>query len=644
MMKKNARFNYLMLIYLAGMVFFTLFRLAETAVYCSMADAPDNLGTLYWRALWKGFRFDTAVSCYILILPLVMLILGELAHIRKKWYYAIAHYYLMVVYTVCFFACAADIPYFCYFFQRLDAQVLTMDSSLPVVIDMIVSEPAYIFYFFVFLAVAVGWWLLGRWIFRRQLVPHLDQRLPLGWAVGVALVLSVGLFTGMRGHLSSKPPLRAEHAVYCNDPFLNQIGLNPVFTFMKSAVAIRNEQKHPLDLIDLDTARRVFASREAVPATDNYAVSLPQGTNVVLILMESMASEKTSIGSSPEATLTPHLDGLMRSGITFTGLFSAGTQTFNGIYSTLYGHPAILKRHTMHHAIMPHMCGLPQLLCSAGYSTAYFMPHQGYFDGMESFLFSNGFEQVFEQSSYPQEEWINSYGIPDHLLFRHALEYINTVAADGPFFTTIMTCSDHPPYVLPDNIPFSPSRDELTSQMVEYADWSIGQFMAEASRQPWFENTLFVFVADHGCFGKNPRYDIALSRNRIPLVLYAPGRIAPSTIVRPALQIDVAPTVLGMLGIGYGDAMIGIDILHYQRPYAFFGSGNMIGATDGEMLYIYRHENRSSSLYRFKDESAKDIAMQNPDSLDAMRSYALGMVQMSYQMLRDGTTDCKQVQ
>ena len=72
-------------------VFFTLFRLAETAVYCSMADAPDNLGTLYWRALWKGFRFDTAVSCYILILPLVMLILGELAHIRKKRYYAIAH-------------------------------------------------------------------------------------------------------------------------------------------------------------------------------------------------------------------------------------------------------------------------------------------------------------------------------------------------------------------------------------------------------------------------------------------------------------------------------------------------------------------------------------------------------------------------
>ncbi len=118
--------------------------------------------------------------------------------------------------------------------QRLDAQVLTMNESMPVVIDMIFSEPTYLLYFFVFLAVAVGWWFLGRLIYRRVLKANLDSEMPYKWAIPMAAVLLLGWFTGMRGHLTDKPPLRAENAVFCSNSYLNQIGLNPVFTFLKA--------------------------------------------------------------------------------------------------------------------------------------------------------------------------------------------------------------------------------------------------------------------------------------------------------------------------------------------------------------------------------------------------------------------------
>lgn len=640
-MKKYSRYNYIILLYLSGIAVFSLFRLTETLVYSSSVSVMEGTSCLYWKALWKGFRFDTAVSAYILALPLMMLILGEMARIRKTWYYAITHYTAMTLYTVAFFACAADIPYFCYFFQRLDAQVLTMNESLPVVIDMIFSEPTYLLYLGVFLVVSVGWWFLGSLIYKRVLKTNLEWQMPYAWSIPLATALLLGWFIGVRGHLTSRPPLRAENAVFCNNAFLNQIGLNPVFTFLKSAGAIMSEQKHPIDLIDLETARQEYSEREAFAAHEEDAVLLPEGTNVVLVLMESMGTEKTMLGSNPEASLTPFLDSLMLQGITFSEAWSAGTQTYNGVYSTLYGHPAIFKRHTMHGtSVVPRMCGLPHVLRSNGYNTAFFMAHQGYFDGMESFLYSNGYDQIFEQNSYPEEEWVNSYGIPDHVLFRHAIDYLNKATKNGPTFTTILTISDHPPYVVPKGTSFNPRSTELTDQVVEYADWSIGQFLAEASKQPWFKNTLFVFSADHGCPDKNPLYEIPLSRNRIPIILYAPGHILPKIIARPACQIDVAPTVLGALGINYDSRMIGIDLLHHLRQYAFFGNGDNIGATDGEFLYIYHKNDRSSSLFHYKQRQTDDVGETFHNRKTALERYALSMVQMSYQMLKDGTTDC----
>lgn len=641
MIHKNARFNYLILIYLSGIILFTLFRIAETVAFTSQSDSSIDIWPLYWRSLWNGFRFDSAVSCYILTLPLLMMIIGEMARITKRWYYSIIHYLMMPLYTVAFFACAADIPFFCYFSQRLDATVMTMGSSLPMVVDMIISDTTYLMYLLAFVVVSIIWWILCKVIFRKVLITGLEREtLPYCWSIPIAAVLLFALFTAMRGHLTAKRPLRPEYAVFCHSPFLNQIGLNPVFTFIKSAIDIRKDKRNPVELIDIETARIQLDKQQQWPLLEDEPVHLPEGTNVVLILMESMGADLTSLEADPSASLAPCLDSLMQRSITFTEAWAAGTQSYNGIYSTHYGHPTIFKRHSLRLNIIPKVCGLPQILQSNGYSTAYFMPHKGIFDGMEAFFYSNGYDHVFEEESYPKEELIGTYGVPDHILFRHALNYINQTASKGSFYTTIATCSNHNPYVWPEDIDFKPRSNVMADQMAEYADWSIRQFMDEASKQPWFDNTLFVFVADHGYVDKKNLYDIPIGRIRIPIFFYAPGRIQPRYISNQACQIDVAPTILGLLGINYDSHMLGIDILKYKRQYALLGTWEALGATDGELLYIYRKSDQRTSLHRYKNQETEDVSDMYPERKKVLEQYALGMVQLSYQMLQDGSTRC----
>ena len=642
MIKKSARFKYLICIYLLGILFFTLFRIAETVAYCSQSETPTSFDGLYWKALWMGFRFDTIISCYFLAIPLIMMIVGELAHIQKRVYYAIIHYLLMVLYTVAFFACAADIPYFCYFFNRLDIMALTLaGDGMGNTVSMILNEPQYLLYLGVFVATSVGWWLIGRLIYRRLLLANLDSRLPYLWSIPLAVVLLGIGFIGMRGKLS-KIPVRVGTAYFCNNPFLNQIGLNPVFTFIKSVEEAGKTANRAIEYVDDTTVRELLQEQRNLPVDNSLAESalrMPEGMNVVLVLMESMTVNKTAL-HDPATSLTPCLDNLMKHSMTFTETYSAGVHTYNGIYSSLYGHPAIPMRHSMKSSHIASLCGLPQALSSAGYYTTYFMTHDEDYDNMRGFLYHNGFDRVVGQHDYPRSETVGTWGVPDHVMFKHVVEHCDSIAEGGPFFVCAMTCSDHAPYVYPEGISLKPKHEDIEQKMTEYADWSIGQFIKEASSRPWFDNTLFVFIADHGNV-KNPVYDMVLSQNHVPLIFHAPGKIEPHWVERLALQIDVAPSILGLLGINDGGHMLGINLMNHVRPYAFFNADDKLGVVDGELFYIYRLKQDRASLYHYKDRSTVDLIDQLPERAALMRRYGFGMTQASQQMLLEGRTACE---
>lgn len=644
----SPKLRYLLSAYLLGILYFTLFRIVETLVYFGgFASLPDFQG-LFPQALFMGWRFDTVVSCYILSIPILAFLIGIFTHIRSTIYYNVFHYYIGVLYTICLFACAADIPYFSYFFTRLNAMALNYGDSAAVVIDMIVSEPTYIIYFFIFVAVAVSYWLLLRLCRRRWLVND-DSPIPWYWTTLVGLLLIFGCFTGMRGRLNKKAPIRVGTAYFCNNAFLNQIGLNPAFTFLKSALELSKDKNKPIDLINLDTALQIACDQRATDTDAAYIPKIPQGSNVVLIIMESMASEKIgycngSYRNDQNGSLTPNLDNLMQRSLCFTQTYSAGIHTYNGVYGTLYAHPALLAQHAMKRIPMPLMGGLPWTLLKNGYHTRFYITHDEGFDNMGGFLKGNGFEAVVSQKDYPSKEILGTWGVPDHVLFDRAIEDLNKASKSKPFFATMLTCSDHTPYVIPDSTGIQFHSEDMSRRMVEYADWAIARFMQKASQTDWFHNTLFVFVADHGAGFSSP-YDMTLAYHHIPMFFYYPNIIESSQNNQLALQIDLAPTILSLLAPQWNNNTLGINLFRQKRPYAFFSADDRIGVIDGEYFYLYRVNEKHASLYHYSDNDPTDYLKSNSPQqekfaqmADSMKSYAFSMIQYSQYLLQQNKT------
>ena len=629
--------------YLIGILIFTVFRLINTLVFCLNSDSWPDFEGHFLQALWIGCRFDTVVSCYLLALPLLMMVVGELAHICAKGYYRVIHGLVLAGYLIAFFACTVDVPFFSYFYTRLNAVATNEVDSFGIVVNMIFTEPMYILGFLAYVAFAVGYVLLMRKVFRRCLLAHLHERLPLGWAIALSVLLIVGDMAGMRGRLSKKSPIRVGTAYFCDIGFLNQLGLNPVFTFVKSAEDLKKTSNRPITLTTPEKAAETYLAErqmgiDSTLMLNGLELPLPKGTNVVVVMMESMTVDKTGL-FKPEQSLTPNLDSLMSQGLVFTQCYSAGIHTYNGIYSTLYSHPAILSRHTMKHTVLPMMCGLPQQMRHLGYSTCFFMTHDEDYDNMRGFLRANAFDEVHGQSSYPSEEVVGTWGIPDHVLFDHVLDYCDGQASKGPFFVAVMTCSDHSPFYIPKDIDLKTRSKEMKHRVVEYADWSIGHFMEKASQQPWFDHTLFVFLADHGAAIPG-EYDVSLPYHHIPLLFYCPNAIEPQRCDRIALQLDMYPTVMGMLGVDFENNTFGLDLLRQRRRFAYFSSDDKIGVLDGEYLYLYRTTGNLESLYHYCDTMTEDLRDKMPERAEEMRDYAFGMVQHSYQMLSEGKTGC----
>ncbi|MBQ7717394.1 MAG: LTA synthase family protein, partial [Prevotella sp.] len=325
------------------------------------------------------------------------------------------------------------------------------------------------------------------------------------------------------------------------------------------------------------------------------------------------------------------LDSLYNHSLAFTNFYSAGIHTNHGITATLYSFPALMKRNLMKGTVTPHRSGIPTVLKQQGYHNLFFMTHESQYDNMNAFFHTNGYDEIYAEENYPTEERVNSFGVPDKYLFDYALPVINKTASTGkPFMATLLTISNHPPYIIPKWMK-TKTKDPET-QIVEYADWCIGRFLSQAKQQPWYDNTIFVILADHGKLVGKMDMELPQSYNHIPLIVFGPG-IQPMTYEGLGTQIDVMPTLLGLMNIEYDYDGFGIDLLRQQRDQVFYTSDTHIVARDSSACFIY-----NPSLGRnFYYDIQKDGRLQetgNNKHFESLRDYVFSMVQTAELMQR----------
>ena len=638
--------GYLLTIHVVALVVFFLFRLM---LFTSIdyEFATDISFITKATAFVKGVWFDNVIACYISILPLVVMWVSLFFKRFPRWAFRFTSVFTSALYTIAFVVSAANVPYFQYFFTNINSSIFNWFGYAGTTGGMIFGETTYILPIICgILAIAFIWIAnikLSRWFAskaaKEEPLQYKMKPLIIYVAGGLA-VIGLCVF-GIRGRTGYNP-IKVSQAYYCQDAFLNQLGVSPTFNLLTSYMDDMRKENRPIELLDDAEALKnmqQYLNREGIEGVSPLARKVEASDssmgkrNVVIVLMESM-SARLMQSYGQEKTLTPFLDSLYSQSRSYRNFYSSGIHTNHGITATLYSFPTVLNRNAMKGSKIPRYVGLPDVLAKNGSRNMFFMSHESQYDNMNAFFRTNGFHEIYAQEDYPAEEVVNSFGVPDAFLFKYALNKISEKAKDKqPFFSVILTISNHPPYIIPDG--FKSQTLEPEDQIVEYADRAIADFMQQAKKEPWYNNTIFVFLGDHGKIVGTPECEMPQSYNNVPLMIYGEG-VEPQIVTELASQVDVAPTLLSMLGIGYVQNNFGVDLNAEKREYVAFTTDKQIAARDSSHLYIY--EPADDVEYCYEISNGRFVKSAKNPRFEELKKYCFSTLQSTQYFNLNGLT------
>ena len=313
--------------------------------------------------------------------------------------------------------------------------------------------------------------------------------------------------------------------------------------------------------------------------------------NIILISVESLSADfLDSYGGTKK--LTPQLDRLAAEGYKFERVFATGTRTVRGLEALSLGTPPTPGQAIVRRPNNDHLATIGQLLKHQGYLPFFLYGGYGYFDNMNGYYAANDYK-VVDRTDFPKESipFENIWGVADESLFANSLRILDDANAQGtgkgrPFLAQIMTTSNHRPFTYPDgriDIPSPGGRDGA----VKYTDFAIGQFVDQARAKPWFKDTLFVIVADH-CASVAGKTKLPVANYRIPLIFYAPDILKPGVYSRTISQIDIAPTLMNLLGAKGEEHFYGETVFSsMNRPArAFISNYQELGYYKNDLLTV----------------------------------------------------------
>jgi len=563
----------LFLIYLC---LFTAFRVVTLVFF-----KPASMGYLemipsFWLGLKYDLRWITIALSPIILLSIYKKFSPFHAERNKKAWTI----YLAIITLVIMFVYGADFGNFSYNHTRISASALNFKDD-PYEMFRMVWETYPVVWILIGLIIAViGIAYLLR---RTHSAVHRNNHLhkfeyKRRWYL-VALLLMCWFVYGF----CSFRPLTRQEAYTLNDNFKSYLALNPfqnfitTLKFRKNGKNVNPEVKHyPVmaGFLQLDSATRANYSfyREYLPNNR----SLESRPNVVLVVCESFSMYKSSM-SGNKLNATPFFNSLCEKGIFFDHCFTPSFGTARGLFATITGLPDVqmAKFSTQNEEAVNQRTIINSF---EGYNKLYFIGGRSQFNNFRGLMSNVDSIRIFEKGSYKSPE-INVWGISDRDLFREANEVMKV--QNRPFFSVIQTAHNHRPFMIPpDEKEFScpvPGKDELARNGFEsqaeyeafcYTDFCFRKFMEAASREAYYNNTIFVFVGDHGVEGEaGDLYPKAwtshrLSDEHVPLLFYAPALLSPARHSFTVSQVDLLPTLAGMIHMPYANTSLGRDVIN----------------------------------------------------------------------------------
>ncbi len=444
--------------------------------------------------------------------------------------------------------------------------------------------------------------------------------------------------------------LDARYKEFSSDAQLNELAGNGYYDFWHAFRTNEIDYERFYRTLPPERAAQVLA-HELDPARPAAEVSrLPfertitargpeKRLNVVLISVEALSAEFLAAFGNREG-LTPRLDRLAGEGMLFTRLYATGTRTVRGLEALTLSIPPIPGHSIVKRPDNDRLFSLGEVFRQKGYEPLYLYGGYAYFDNMEAFFSGNGYTVIDRTALKPEEiTYENIWGVADEDLFRLAIgELDKRYAARKLVFAHIMTVSNHRPFAYPAgriDVPSGTSREGA----VKYTDFAIGQFIDRAREKPWFDRTLFLIIADHTHKGRG-RTELPPENYHIPLIVYAPGHVPQRRIDTIASQIDVGPTLLGMLDFSYRSRFFGHDVLRegVNHPRALLANYQTVGYyRDGIVVELKpkrRHRIVDAATGRERAEDALSVRLMDEAISHyqvASRAYKSGQLKIAAQ-------------
>ena len=575
--------------------------------------APYMSWSLFKSMLHGALVFDTSALLYVnslyLVLMLLPLHLKERAGFHKglKWLFVVTNALAVAMNLM-------DAVYFQYTGRRSTVSVFTEFANEGNIASIILTE--FVNHWYLVLAFVALVFMLWRCYTK----PRLDvYRFGHYYYISqfVALLVMVPLaIVGIRGSVTAgtRPITISNANQFVNRPVESSVVLNTPFSMIRS---IGKKAFITPDYMTREQMEAIYSPVHVHPAVDGGT----PGKNVVILIVESMGKEYIgSLNSYLEGGnykgYMPFIDSLLQKSLSFEYSFANGRISMDAMPSILSGLPMMVESIFLTPASLNDMDGISSILDREGYSTAFFHGGHNISMGFSAYAHSIGYKQYYGLDEYCKspkyggmDDFDGKWAIWDEPFLQFTLDNIGDMKQ--PFLATVFTASSHHPYNVPEQY-----RDSLKDEgsqpihkCVRYTDMALRRFFERASHEPWYQNTIFVLVADHTNQSSHDVYKTDLGLYSIPIIFFTPdGSLVPQhdeAVI--AQQTDITPTLLHLLGynkpyLAFGKDLLGYDGDEVLQSWAFNYNAGIYQLVRADGLLLQFDGTKTTAVYRFRTD------------------------------------------
>lgn len=549
----------------------------------------DHFPIVYFTDFLAGIWFDI-VTAAIVLLPLVAIEMFPNKFRGRKWF----QWVLLIAFNITLFLTTLinviDIEYFRHTSSRSTASLIKM---LGFGDDLSQNLPSFIRDYWYLLIVLILLQLLGIWLYKR--VNRIkDDSAQISWLKQIIIFpITAALFVIVgRGGLGIRPIGAPKAASYTIDQNI-QLVLNSAFTVIKTWGNIELKEKDYFEEDELAEIYNPIRQYSDPPVLNN--------PNVVVLLMESFSVEYISAINGEDPVYTPFLDSLIDSSLVYTNCYANGKKSMDAMPSVISSIPKLMEIEYLTSSYAANQVeSIPKILSKKGYETGFFHGATNGSMNFDVFADVTGFDNYYGRTEYNNDDdFDGTWGIFDEPFLSYTADEISKMKR--PFFSTIFTISSHPPYTIPDQYKtrFNKGPSEMHNS-VSYADYALSTFFEKAKTKDWYENTLFIIVADHTPASGTPVYFKDMGNMHIPLLFFHPTnpffRGRKDKVVS---QTDIMPSLLHLLGHQEPFFSFGKSVFDHKDGY----SASYIG---DKFLYFGTWDNEHYMML-FQDENCLGI-------------------------------------